>query len=263
MKALLVLILCALPAAAQLRLIVTAVEQKTGRPVTGLTAADFTFTDGKNTREVLEAKAASSEIDVMLLVDSSLAGPDVQPVAFDLIDQLQEREQMAIVGYADSADLVQDFTSSKEILKRSLASLRYGNAPRINDALAAAITDGFEHATYRRIILLVTSGLEGYSRTHEREVIRLARRNGVSIFPVYASGMARGMLENIARQTGGAVFSLRDLSRDAGPKSGARIFESLRNHYLVTLRGSAPPSDKMKIEVKRPDKVFASALPLE
>jgi Mg-chelatase subunit ChlD len=257
------LALLTLPAAAQLRLLVTAVEQKTGRPIGGLSAADFVFTDGRDARPALEAKAVSGEIDVMLLVDSSLAGHIVQPVAFDLIDQLKDREQMAIVGYADSADLVQDFTSSKEILKRSLAALKYGNAPRILDALAAAISDGFENATYRRVILLVTSGLEGYSRTHEREVIRLARRNGVSVFPVYASGMVRGLLETIARNTGGAVFNLRELSRDAGPKSGARIFEALRNHYIVTLRGSAPPSEKMKVEIKRPEKAFVSALPLE
>ena len=45
--------------------------------------------------------------------------------------------------------------------------------------------------------------------------------------------------------------------------AGKRIFETVRGHYTLTLAGNLPLSEKAKIEVKRPDKVFASVLPLE
>jgi len=83
-------------------------------------------------------------------------------------------------------------------------------------------------------------------------VVRLARRNGASIYPVYVVGAERSMMENLARQTGGASFSLRDLGKTVGPKPGARIFEVLRSHYTLTLSGNLSLSDKLKIEVARP-----------
>jgi hypothetical protein len=96
-----------------------------------------------------------------------------------------------------------------------------------------------------------------------KEVIRLARRNQVSIYPVYVTGYGRSMLEDLAKQTGGASFNLRDLQRSSKEAPGPRIFSVLRNRYLVTLSGNLPPSDKFKIEVKRPEKLFISALVLE
>ena len=49
----------------------------------------------------------------MLLLDTSLVGGMVQPVAENLIAQIQPKEQMAVVSFHSSADLIQDFTSSQ------------------------------------------------------------------------------------------------------------------------------------------------------
>ena len=57
----------------------------------------------------------------MLLLDTSLMGQMVQPVAESLIRQLQPKEQMAVVAYHSSADLIQDFTSSRQLLSRAVA----------------------------------------------------------------------------------------------------------------------------------------------
>lgn len=251
------------PAMAQTRLLVSAVDSRTGRPIKDLQASEVIVTDDKTNRPVVELKPSSGPVDVMLLLDTGLAGPLVQPLAFDLIDQLNDPEQMALVGYADSAELIQDFTSSKERLRQAVTKVRYGNQPRVLDALVAAIGDGFEHSTYRRVILLLTAGYEGRSATEARAVAKLARKDGVSIFPIYVTGVMRGLFEDLARQTGGATFNLKDMARDATGKPAARIFDVVRNPYLVTLRGNAALSERMKIEARRPGKTFLSALPVE
>jgi VWFA-related protein len=253
-----------LPLCAQIRLLVTVVEQRSGRPVAALQAGDFSVFDDKTPRPLLKAEFASSPIDVMLLLDTSLVGGMVQPVAFNLIDQLQEKEQMAVVSFADSARLIQDFSSARPALRKAVAEVRYGNEPRVLDALYAAIDGGFEHATFRRVLLLLTTGVEGYSRTPERDVVALARRAGVSIYPVYFAGAGRSLLENLARRSGGASFNLRDLGRDlAQAPPGARIFETLRAHYTLTVSGSFPPGEKLRVEVKGRDRLQISAAPLE
>ncbi|HBY61451.1 MAG TPA: hypothetical protein DEH78_16640 [Solibacterales bacterium] len=246
------------------RLIVTVADQKTGKPITDLKAADFTVLDGSSPRTVESAQYVSEPVDVMLLLDTSLIGGMVQPAAAEMIAQLGEKEQMAVVSFASSADLVQDFTASKELLRRALGQVKYGNSPNLLDALYAAIDGGFENATLRRVILLLTAGVDGPSRVSEREVLRLARRGGVSIFPVYVMGYGRSLFESLARQTGGATFNLRDLGKTREP-IGPKVFEVLRGHYKVAVEGNLEIGDKLRVEVKSPSgaKRNVSALALE
>ncbi len=256
-----ILLLAALPARPATKVLVTVIEQKSGQPVAGLKAQDFTVLEDRAPRRVEAAEYSTGPVDVMLLLDTSLIGAEVQRAAPDLIAQLAAREQMAIVAFHSSADLIQDFTSSQELLKRAVARVKYGNSPRLLDALYAAIDSGFEHASYRRVLLVLTTGVEGPSRMSERDVLRLARRNGVSIYPVYLLGLGRSLFESLARQTGGASFNLRELGR-AG--AGAeRIFQVLRGHYTLTLSGNLSLGEKIKVEVRRAGKTLASALPLE
>jgi VWFA-related protein len=251
------------PALPATRMIVTVTEQKSGKPVVDLKAGDFTVTDDKIGRTVESADFSSEPIDVMLLLDTSLVGEAVKPVAGGLIAQLGDREQMAIVSFHSSADLIQQFTSSRELLMRAVAGVKYGNSPRVLDALFATVDGGFENASFRRVILLLTTGFEGPSRVGFRDVVRLARRNQVSIFPVYVTGYGRSLLEDLAKQTGGASFNLRDMQKTTRESPAPRIFEVLRSRYIVTLSGNLSPSDKLKIEAKRPEKLFISALPIE
>jgi VWFA-related protein len=263
MKAALLFLLVCGPAAPATRVLVTVVEQKSGRPVTDLKAGDFTVLDDRAPRRVEAAEFASGLIDVVLLIDTSLLGPAVQPVAQNLIGQLREKEQMAVVAFDSTATLIQDFTSSRELLARAVAGVKYGNAPRVLDALYAVLDGGFQGSSFRRVILLLTAGFEGPSRVEEREVFRLARRAQASIFPVYLGGGARSLFEALARQTGGASFNLREMKRVSPDPPGAQIFEVLRAHYTLTLSGNLALSERLKIDVKRPERLFVSALTLE
>jgi Mg-chelatase subunit ChlD len=243
-------------------LLVTVIEQKTAQPVTDLKASDFSVLDGDRPRAVEGAEYASSPIDVMLLVDGSLVGQMVQGAASELIAELGEKEQMALVAYHSSADLVQDFTSSKPTLGKALAALKFGNDPRVLDGIFAAADGGFENAAFRRVILLLTAGYEGGSRTSERSVVSLCRKKGVSIYTLYLGGRERGLFEMLARNTGGAPMSMKELSKLAKAPS-RRVFEVMRSHYTLTLAGNLSVTDRLKIEVNRQGKYFVSALPLD
>ena len=248
---------------ASTKVLVTVVEQKSGKPVTALKAEDFAVLDDKTPRQVEAAEYTNAILDVALLLDTSLAGEMVQPMAENLIAQLQPKEQMAVVSFHSSADLIQDFTSSKEILRRAVAKVKYGNVPHVLDALYATVDSGFQSSTFRRVILLLTAGLEGPSRVKESEVVQLARRNGVSIFVMYVVGWEKSMFELLARQTGGASFRLKDMRKASNELPGQRIFDVLRSYYIVTLAGNLSLGEKVKVEVKGPEKLFASVLPLD
>ena len=256
---------CLLAATAQAanRLLVTVVEQKSRKPVAGVTAEQFAVFDDKTPRRVESVEAAGRQLDVILLMDTSLMGAMVQPMAENLIAQLQSKDQMAVVSLHSSADLIQDFTSSRELLIRSVSQVKYGNTPRLLDGLYATIDGGFQNTTFRRVIVLLTAGVEGSSRTNENEVIRLARRNGVSIFVVYVIGFEKYLFDLLAKQTGGASFNLKDMRKAVDGPPGPTIFEALRSYYTLTVSGNQALGEKIKVEVKRPEKVWTSALPVE
>ncbi len=131
------------------------------------------------------------------------------------------------------------------------------------DGLYATIDGGLQNSTFRRVVLLLTAGFEGNSRVQENEVVSIARRNGVSIFVVYAMGYEKWMFEMLARETGGAVFNLKNMRKASDAPPGPRIFDVLRAHYTLSVAGNLAMGQKVKVKIKRPDKLFASALPLD
>jgi VWFA-related protein len=264
MKWLVVAVLLSLTCArAATRLLVTVIDQKSGKPVTGLLAGDFTVLDDNRPRRVESAEPFTGPLDVMLVLDTSPLGGALQPAAEGLVGQLQPKDQMAIVAFDSAADLIQDFTSSRDLLLRAIAAVKYGNAPRILDALYAATDSGFRGSAFRRVIVLLTAGVEGPSRSTEQEVLRLARRNAVSIYAVFMSDRDRLLFERLARQTGGAFFSLRGTQRVVGPQSAPRVLDVARSCYTLTLEGNLLLGDRLKIEVKRPERLLVSGLPLD
>lgn len=251
------------PAAAVTKVLVTVVDKKTGQPLTGLKADDFVVSIDKKTRRAVEAcEFQTGIIDVMMLVDSSMIGQMVSSIAPDMIGQLAEKEQMAIVSYHSSADLIQEFTSSKDLLRQSLSRVEFGNSPRLLDAVYAAAQSGFEGTAFRRVILLLTTGVDGQGRVGLKETVRVARRNGVSVFPVFVMGYGRAQLEDLARLTGGAAFDLRAMAKPGNPPPPQRIFEVMRGHYVITLQGNLPLGDDLNIEVKNQKKLLISYLEL-
>ena len=253
--------------AQQVKLLVTVVDEKTGQPIDNLQASNFLVVDDKKPLQVVSAEYQKHLLDVMVLLDTSALGEAVRPLGASFIDGLGEKEQMAIVSYHDSAELLQDFTDSKELLRNSLRQLRYGNNPRALDGLFAVLDSGFDVSSAgRRVIVVLTAGVEGRSHVALGEVLRLAREKRVSIYPVYASGADRALFRRLAQRTGGADFGERRLKLK--PKEMAEVVYSvLRGSYALELSGVYTLGERLEISIqglaKSKVKPWASALTLE
>jgi len=250
---------------AQTRLVVTVIDRKTGEPIQNLKAANFSVLDDRTPRQVESADYGRTTADVMLLFDTSLVGEMVYPLGEAFISGLEPKELMAIVSYASSADLIQDFTSSKELLKRAVRGVKYGNTPRVVDAVYAAADGGFENTIGRKVIVILSAGVEGNSRTRESDVLKLARQKEISIFPVYVVGAERSLFEKLARESGGAFFSARDLKLSPA-KLAERVYTVVRGRYILTLAGNQALGEKVRVEVTGGNpgqKLWASGLPME
>ena len=245
---------------------VTVFDEKTGEHVAGLSANDFAVTDDKTSLRVASAKLLESPVDILLLADTSMVGEIVRPLVPAFIDQLRENEQMAIVTYADGADLAQDFTSSKELLRKSVSRPRYGNAPRVLDAIFAAVDSGFESSAGRRVIILLSAGVEGSSRSSQFDVALLARERGVSVYSVFVNATDRGLFKAISSRTGGAYFHSKQLDLDPKPLAKL-VFGAVRSQYELSVGGAHSIGSRVKVKVAgakmSKQKLVATALVLE
>ncbi len=245
-------------------LLVTVINKRSLKPLTGLQPADFIVRAGGRDYPVLSALEVREPIDVLLVIDASMVGEMTASLAPQLVTQLAEKEQMAIIAYDTSADLIQDFTSTSDRLRAALAQIRFGNNPRLLDALYAAISEGFRGATYRRVLLLLTSGAIGPNRVSPAEVIRLARQHSVSIYCLYTFGSSSRDLEQLSTATGGVAINLRNLSKRT-PDPARHIFEILRHHYRIEIPPLSLLAEDVTVTLRRPDRkdYLCSVLPLD
>ena len=252
--------------AQQTKMLVTVFDEKTGESIRDLSPQNFLVVDDKTTLRVTGADFVEGLVDAMVLVDTSMVGEVVRPLAAAFVEGLGEKEQMALVSYHSSADLIQDFTSSKQMLFNALRQVRYGNQPRVLDALYAALDGGFENTAGRRVIVLLSAGIESRSRSSLAEVLGLARQRNVSIFAVYVTGADKGLFRRLALNSGGAFFGARKLKLQ--PKLLSKlVYSVLRGHYVLELHGVYRLGDRVEVAIqglpKSKRKIWAATLPLE
>ena len=234
--------------------------------MSGLGAESFSIKDGSTPLRVDTVREPRGPVDILMLVDTSLVGEVVRPIAEALIEKLPEVETMAIVGFDEGAELLQDFTSGKQLLRKALDTVEYGNVPRVHDALFASIDSGFELSANRRAIVLLSGGAVAGSRTSETQVVERARAKRVSIYSVFVRNDARSLLRRFALRTGGAIFPARQLKLDPGGLA-ERVLEAIRNPYELGVSGVYSLGDRIAVTVseagRSKTKLTASALPLE
>ncbi len=247
-------------------LMATVFDERTGDSVTGLGADAFSVVDGDIPLTVVDVAEPRDPFDLLALVDSSMVGDAVRPVAEALIEEMREDETMAIVAYHESADLLQDFTSEKQFLRKALDRSDYGNLPRATDALFAAIDGGFGASGNRKAVVLLSAGLVAGGRTSEAEVLELARAKRVAIYSVFVRNNARSMLRRLALRAGGASFAARRLKLD--PRMLAkRVLEAVRRPYELTVTGVATLGNRIEATATNPAepkaKLSVSILPVD
>ncbi len=252
--------------AQQTKMLVTVFDEKTGESIRDLSTQNFLVVDDKTTLRVASADYVEGLVDAMVLVDTSWVGEVVRSLAAAFVEGLGEKEQMALVAYHSSADLIQDFTSSKQLLFNALRQVRYGNQPRVLDALYAALDGGFENTAGRRVVVLLSAGIESRSRSSLAEVLELARQRNVSIFAVYVTGADKGLFRRLALNSGGAFFGVRKLKLQPKPLTEL-VYSLLRGHYVLELHGVYRLGDRVEVTIqglpKSKRKIWAATLPLE
>jgi VWFA-related protein len=113
-----------------------------------------------------------------------------------------------------------------------------------------------DRESIRKVMVLVTDGMENSSQTARDFAVRYAQTVGVMIYTVgfygtdgAPNGLNAGLLRKLSLETGGRFFDLED--KDPLEPVFARIGEELRAHYVLGFeRQSSGATRKLLVEAK-------------
>ena len=223
------------------------VTDKEGQYVPGLRQADFTiFEDGKQIPATLISSFSvhESPFASVVLLDTS-ASMDTRlslgrSAAIRFLDRLRDEDVAAVYTFGSKVEQVQDFSSS-----RDLSPMAYGlhakGMTTLNDAVVDAAKALAARPEKRKAIIVLSDGLDTFSKTSTDKAIETAMAIGATIYGVDMSPndgprniRSQAVLKSFADKTGGRFVATPggQALRDAF----ANIADELGHQYTIAYR---------------------------
>jgi Ca-activated chloride channel family protein len=222
-----------------------------GQFVTDLEAADFTvFEDGIRQKLTLFGDE-DLPITLVLMIDGSASMLDkvknARQAAGQFVKTLQPQDVAQVVQFNDRTQILQDFTSDHRQLTEALQRTDASGPTSLHNALYVSLKDlerekKKTRELRRRAIVILSDGEDTNSIASDEQVIELAKKTEISIYPIMlrarerdstrpAFSQATFLLTTLAQESGGSSYEPNSLSElDA---VYGRIAEELRTLYSV------------------------------
>jgi len=244
------------------------VTDRAGHYVPDLTGADFAvFEEGK--RQVISHFAAGHvPVDLGILLDTSSSMQDTLPVAqkagAGLVQRLSEGDRAAVIGIASTVLFHQTMTPDLARVDAALRSTHANGATALYDAVYIALRQHQQERlrspeVRRRVIVLLSDGIDTSSHVTFDEVLDLLRRVDVTVYVVSLaaadptlprvlsvdrrSSESAHALTSLARESGGRLFTAR--TAHELPAIYDAIGQELGSQYVIGYVPSEPAADGM------------------
>ena len=259
----------------RVRLPITVMDKK-GQLVTGLTANDFLVLEDKVPQKIDSFTSEENNnlpLYVGVLMDTSPSTAAKlkfeQESAMNFIQTVvrPRRDRVLFATFDHEITLRQDFTDRLELLDRAVYAVKKtGQQTALYDAIWQFCDQKMRSAQGRRALVVITDGVDTYSRADMNDAIDIAQRTETTIFAISTKagllstvvGVDAGTikdkadkaLDRLCDETGGAAFFTGDML--SLERSFSKISKELRSQYLITYK---PTNDKYdgsyrKVEVK-------------
>ena len=220
-----------------------------GRPLVDLDIEAFEVTDNGESvtiSGVALAEDASVGIAVVLAIDTSLSMAPVMGAARDgagaALGALGGADGAAIISFSSTVETAHPLTPDIEALAAALDSLEPLGATALYDAVLAATSAAAAAPLDRRVVILLTDGVDEGSLATRDEALSEARDRSV---PVYAIGFGANVdqtfLAEMADVSGGRFLLAPDT--DALVAAYEELAGLLRSQYVVEFVPGAATED--------------------
>lgn len=247
------------------------VLDKTGRPVTELSAQDFVVLDEGKPAAVAYAGGSRDALDVALLLDVSGSMKqflrDLAASARTGLENLRPEDRVAVLSFGRGVMLEEDLTGNRAVAARALQVLASaeteGGGTNINPAIletAKYLNENRGEKSGRRVILILTDNYATHYKAPDREVIEALQKSGIVLVSLVVGN--RPQLKNrpdaanpdftfadvfsISEQTGGEAIRTKNVAADF-----TRMMERIRFRYLLQFApGEGPAGTFRRLNVQ-------------
>jgi len=252
------------------------VTDKHGAFVSGLTQNDFLIFEDKVQQQIDSFTSEQNNnlpLNVAVLMDTSPSTAGKlrfeQEAAKNFIYTVvrPRKDRVLFATFDDQITLRQDFTDRIELLDRAVDAVKKpGTQTSLYDAVWEFCDEKMRSAQGRRALVVITDGVDTYSRANLNDAIDIAQRTETTLFAISTkaglSGTVPGVesgqvldktdkeLVRLSEETGGAAFFTGDML--ALEKAFTRVAKELRTQYLITYRPANDHYDGSyrRVEVK-------------
>jgi len=257
--------------------VLCSVRDRRGVYVQGLSREDFTVRDEGKPQPITNfAGQLDTPLTVALLLDVSGSVSTILPVekaaasAF-FRDVLRPSDQAMLVGFAELVAVWQDLTPPGARLNEALEnagsfqlapehSVHRGAGTLLYDAVNLVARQKLNDVTGRKIIVLITDGLDLGSEVKPQEAVRAAQQADAVIYAIHYGNGWQGpgggvaALEKLSTPTGGRVFHVDE--KTTVDNAFAAIQEEMRNQYSIGFRRPEGAQDgayrRIEVSVSKP-----------
>jgi VWFA-related protein len=232
--------------------VLASVRDKRGGLVANLEKQDFTILeDGKPQEIKYFARETDLPLTIGLLVDVSASQRNLIDIEHSAAAQffsqvLRKKDEAFLIMFGEEAELLQDFTNSPRLLNQGLGQLRVSSGvgglgpgpvptaggPRgtvLYDAVYLAANEKLRGEVGRKVIVVITDGVDEGSRLTIRQAIESAQKADAVVYSVdYSDPSAYGYGPFGHMSVGGGESALHQMSDE----TGGHVYRVDRRHTL-------------------------------
>ena len=219
-----------------------AVADREGRPVAGLTRADFTVLEDGRPQTVTAFAEANVPLSVAIGIDRSFSMgakllSSAKSGARVFLGELRNDDQAMVIAIGSQVETIAPLSTDRPGQFNAVDMLQPWGTTGLYDAVIKAI-DAIQSGHGRRALVLLSDGQDRYSEATQADAMEDARRSDVMIYPVTLGGRHAPLFADLASLTGGRSFE----PRAPGDVNAAvrTIAGELHHQYLLGYVPSKP-----------------------
>lgn len=207
-----------------------------------LTTDDLQVVEDGRPQRVETFQEAIDPVAIVLALDASGSmkrkETDVIASAREFVGALQERDSLALVTFGDRVKFMHDLSRAREFSESAIGEYVAAGGTALYDALGDSL-QRLKAVGGRRVVVVMTDGRDednagtaAGSRRSLADVMKLLKESGASVYAIgLGTNVERGVLEQLADQSGGQAFFPADVS--ALPGEFQRVVDGIRRRYVV------------------------------
>jgi VWFA-related protein len=256
------------------RTVFVSVLDKSGVPVTDLSAGDFMIKEGGKDREVVGAGMSTMPLRIAIVVDDNGTGIFRYALA-KFVERLQGRAEFALSTVQGQHLKLLDYTGNLERVSGAISQLNARPATNDGGQLLEGIfetaKDFQKRRTQRPIIVVLTVGGEEHSTLPAQHVLGELEKSGAALNVIAINSSALRAMVTVSKPSAllESNLNLSEVLGDGPKQSGGKrdeivaspgivtglqeLAEALRNQYAVSFSRPDRPKDteKLSVSVKR------------